>query len=74
MPRKCYFPHRKNKNLSNQLGGLNVYFYGIHSERNFRIFTVIQKHTKKSNFCLDFKKGVKIVQTRGIFYCLVNTK
>ena len=52
MLRKCYFPHRKNKNLSNQLGGLNVYFYGIHSKRNFRIFTVIQKHTKKSNFRL----------------------
>ena len=64
MLRKCYFPHRKNKNLSNQLGGLNVYFYGIHSERNFRIFTVIQKHTKKSNFC-NFKKGEKISANKG---------
>ena len=65
MLRKCYFPHRKNKNLSNQLGGLNVYFYGIHSERNFRIFTVIQKHTKKSNFRIDFKKGEKISANKG---------
>ena len=61
MLRKCYFPHRKNKNLSNQLGGLNVYFYGIHSERNFRIFTVIQ-NTLKS---LIFKKGKKISANKG---------